>query len=239
MTPVEVSVFPDTTLVARRRSGLVLDQSRNRHPAPRRGADPASARSHQDRGLDRRAPGAIRTGVEPRASSERSSDESGSRCSPSEGSVPGPRRATILDVGDADLVGIGRPFYAEPDLARRVLGGTDGPGDVATPTDACRRRCSACRASVTTPRSPNAATDRAMRHTACPRPTNWSAASPPRLGAGTAARQQASVAATQARQPPHGATTNPARHPRTHTHRGENQFEPQGKIEAAGRSQVT
>ncbi len=33
----------------------------------------------------------------------------------------------ILDRGHADLVGIGRPFYAEPDLARRVLGGSDEP----------------------------------------------------------------------------------------------------------------
>jgi 2,4-dienoyl-CoA reductase-like NADH-dependent reductase (Old Yellow Enzyme family) len=28
----------------------------------------------------------------------------------------------ILDDGDADMVGIGRPFYAEPDLARRIVG---------------------------------------------------------------------------------------------------------------------
>jgi 2,4-dienoyl-CoA reductase-like NADH-dependent reductase (Old Yellow Enzyme family) len=28
----------------------------------------------------------------------------------------------ILDASQADLVGIGRPFYAEPDLARRILG---------------------------------------------------------------------------------------------------------------------
>ena len=34
----------------------------------------------------------------------------------------------ILDRGDADLVGIGRPFYAEPDLAARILGGGPGPG---------------------------------------------------------------------------------------------------------------
>jgi 2,4-dienoyl-CoA reductase-like NADH-dependent reductase (Old Yellow Enzyme family) len=32
---------------------------------------------------------------------------------------------TILDAGDADMVGIGRPFYAEPDLAARVLGQSD------------------------------------------------------------------------------------------------------------------
>jgi 2,4-dienoyl-CoA reductase-like NADH-dependent reductase (Old Yellow Enzyme family) len=29
----------------------------------------------------------------------------------------------VLDGGEADLVGIGRPFYAEPDLAARILGG--------------------------------------------------------------------------------------------------------------------
>ncbi|HEX3706151.1 MAG TPA: hypothetical protein VHV76_05925 [Mycobacteriales bacterium] len=42
----------------------------------------------------------------------------------------------ILDAGDADMVGIGRPFYAEPDLAERIL------GDDASPR-ACRNsnRC--------------------------------------------------------------------------------------------------
>ncbi len=30
----------------------------------------------------------------------------------------------ILDGGQADMVGIGRPFYAEPDLAERILGGS-------------------------------------------------------------------------------------------------------------------
>lgn len=34
----------------------------------------------------------------------------------------------ILERGDADLVGIGRPFYAEPDLPRRILGGDDSAG---------------------------------------------------------------------------------------------------------------
>jgi 2,4-dienoyl-CoA reductase-like NADH-dependent reductase (Old Yellow Enzyme family) len=35
----------------------------------------------------------------------------------------------ILDAGDADLVGIGRPFYAEPDLAARILGSDADPRD--------------------------------------------------------------------------------------------------------------
>lgn len=34
----------------------------------------------------------------------------------------------ILDDGQADMVGIGRPFYAEPDLPRRILGGSEEPG---------------------------------------------------------------------------------------------------------------
>jgi len=33
----------------------------------------------------------------------------------------------ILDAGQADMVGIGRPFYAEADLASRILGGSDEP----------------------------------------------------------------------------------------------------------------
>ena len=34
---------------------------------------------------------------------------------------------SILDSAQADMVGIGRPFYAEPDLAARILGGDHGP----------------------------------------------------------------------------------------------------------------
>jgi 2,4-dienoyl-CoA reductase-like NADH-dependent reductase (Old Yellow Enzyme family) len=33
----------------------------------------------------------------------------------------------ILDRGDADMVGIGRPFYAEPDLAARILSDDGAP----------------------------------------------------------------------------------------------------------------
>jgi 2,4-dienoyl-CoA reductase-like NADH-dependent reductase (Old Yellow Enzyme family) len=35
----------------------------------------------------------------------------------------------ILDAGEADMVGIGRPFYAEPDLASRILGNDVGAHD--------------------------------------------------------------------------------------------------------------
>jgi tRNA-dihydrouridine synthase len=45
--------------------------------------------------------------------------------------VGGIRTATeveeILDQGEADLVGLGRPFYAEPDLAARILGHDRAP----------------------------------------------------------------------------------------------------------------
>jgi 2,4-dienoyl-CoA reductase-like NADH-dependent reductase (Old Yellow Enzyme family) len=122
VTPVEVSVFPDTTLS---RGGVPDSLWTNQGMAERfRRASPRRVR----RGVikagswvgGRRAPfepvwnrslfaaakrqataipvfavGGIRTGGEVRA---------------------------ILDAGEADLVGIGRPFYAEPDLAARILG---------------------------------------------------------------------------------------------------------------------
>src|SRR5437763_43265 len=52
---------------------------------------------------------------------------------PAETAPPGFPRATeaevhaILDDGQADMVGIGRPFYAEADLAARILGDDPGP----------------------------------------------------------------------------------------------------------------
>jgi 2,4-dienoyl-CoA reductase-like NADH-dependent reductase (Old Yellow Enzyme family) len=125
VTPVEVSVFPDTTLSR----GAVPDSfwtnpgiaERLRRAAPARrrrvtikaGAwlggkrAPFSPVWNRDlfaavkrtAGIPVFAVGGIRTGAEVRA---------------------------VLDAGDADLVGIGRPFYAEPDLAARIL--DDGAG---------------------------------------------------------------------------------------------------------------
>jgi 2,4-dienoyl-CoA reductase-like NADH-dependent reductase (Old Yellow Enzyme family) len=127
VTPVSVSVFPDTTLSR----GAVPDSfwsnpgiaARLRRAAPSRrrravikagawwGGHRAPFAPVWNRQLfaavKRRATipvfavGGIRTGTEVRE---------------------------ILAAGDADLVGIGRPFYAEPDLAARVLAGDDGPG---------------------------------------------------------------------------------------------------------------
>jgi len=34
---------------------------------------------------------------------------------------------SILDSGEAAMVGIGRPFYAEPDLAERILADDEAP----------------------------------------------------------------------------------------------------------------
>lgn len=120
VTPVEVSVFPDTTLSR----GAVPDSfwtnpgiaARLQRAAPTRrrrvtikaGAWVGGKRApfspvwnrdlfatvKRTAGIPVFAVGGIRTGAEVRA---------------------------VLETGDADLVGIGRPFYAEPDLAARIL----------------------------------------------------------------------------------------------------------------------
>lgn len=64
----------------------------------------------------------------------------------------------ILDGGLADMVGIGRPFYAEPDLAARILAGDDAPR-------ACRNsnRCVPAQMLGMPGACYNPATHRAMR----------------------------------------------------------------------------
>jgi 2,4-dienoyl-CoA reductase-like NADH-dependent reductase (Old Yellow Enzyme family) len=126
VTPVEVSVFPDTTLSR----GAVPDSfwtnpgiaKRLRAAAPTRrrravietgawlGAKRAPFRPVWNRELF----GAVkrRAGIPVLAvGGIRSADDARS----------------ILDAGEADLVGLGRPFYAEPDVARRFLGDAEGP----------------------------------------------------------------------------------------------------------------
>jgi 2,4-dienoyl-CoA reductase-like NADH-dependent reductase (Old Yellow Enzyme family) len=126
ITPVEVSVFPDTTLS---RGGVpdalwtnpamaqrlrVAAPSRRRRftltAGARLGARRAPFSPVWNRSLFREvtalvsvpvfAVGGIRTADEVNA---------------------------ILDGGEADMVGIGRPFYAEPDLAARILAGDPAP----------------------------------------------------------------------------------------------------------------
>ena len=128
VTPVEVSVFPDTTLVARRRARLVLDEPRHGRAAPRaprrRGAGARSSRA---------APGGARAARRSQPVWNRGLVRRGeaARAGIPVFAVGGIRTAAevrdILDAGDADMVGIGRPFYAEPDLAARILAGDDGP----------------------------------------------------------------------------------------------------------------
>lgn len=126
VTPVEVSVFPDTTLSR----GGVPDSlwtnqgmaTRFLEASPKRsrrvvlkagswwGGKTAPFAPVWNRELFRRAKAAVDIPVF---------------------AVGGIRTAEevrgILDAGEADLVGIGRPFYAEADLAAKILGGSDEP----------------------------------------------------------------------------------------------------------------
>jgi 2,4-dienoyl-CoA reductase-like NADH-dependent reductase (Old Yellow Enzyme family) len=127
LTPVGVSVFPDTTLS---RGGVPRSLRTNRAMAER---------------LRRAAPGRLERAV------LMAGYEVGGRSAPFEPvwnrsrfravralvdvpvfAVGGIRDAEqvrqILADGEADMVGIGRPFYAEPDLARRILSGSADEG---------------------------------------------------------------------------------------------------------------
>jgi 2,4-dienoyl-CoA reductase-like NADH-dependent reductase (Old Yellow Enzyme family) len=124
ITPVEVSVFPDTTLS---RGGTpdslwtnasMAERLRNAAPSRRRraiikggawlGAKRARFRPVWNRALFTAAKRAVTIPVFA-VGGIRTSQEA----------------HAILERGEADMVGIGRPFYAEPDLAQRLL--TDDP----------------------------------------------------------------------------------------------------------------
>lgn len=126
VTPVEVSVFPDTTLS---RGGIPTSLWRNKAIAGR-------FRTAAPRALERRVieAGYVAGGV----TAPFRPVWNRSRCAAVKRlvSIPvlavgGIRAAAevddILGSGDADLVGIGRPFYAEADLAARILGGDGAP----------------------------------------------------------------------------------------------------------------
>jgi 2,4-dienoyl-CoA reductase-like NADH-dependent reductase (Old Yellow Enzyme family) len=126
VTPVEVSVFPDTTLS---RGGIPSSIWRNRAMAAR-------FRTAAPRAVERRVieAGYVVGGVTApfRPVWNRSRFQTVKRLV----SIPvlavgGIRTAAevndIVDSGEADLVGIGRPFYAEADLAARILGGGVAP----------------------------------------------------------------------------------------------------------------
>ena len=71
----------------------------------------------------------------------------------------------ILEGGEADMVGIGRPFYAEPDLARRLLGPATPTRRAATPTAASRPRCSGMKGVCYTPEARRVAAELRRRTT--------------------------------------------------------------------------
>jgi 2,4-dienoyl-CoA reductase-like NADH-dependent reductase (Old Yellow Enzyme family) len=126
VTPVEVSMLPDTTLsrggvpdslwtnrgiaerlrraapTRTRRAAIILGAWWGGHRAPFRPVwnRQLFAEAHRGASIPVFAVGGIRTADE----------------------VSG-----ILDGGEADMVGIGRPFYAEPDLARRILADDPAP----------------------------------------------------------------------------------------------------------------
>ncbi|HVF32272.1 MAG TPA: hypothetical protein VM933_04460 [Acidimicrobiales bacterium] len=128
VTPVEVSVFPDTTLS---RGGVPDSLWANKGMADRFAkASPSPVRRAVIKGQSwlgaRRAPFEPVWNRSLFAAVKR-------RVSIPVLAVGGIRTARevhgILDAGEADLVGIGRPFYAEPDLAVRILGDHSAPSD--------------------------------------------------------------------------------------------------------------
>jgi 2,4-dienoyl-CoA reductase-like NADH-dependent reductase (Old Yellow Enzyme family) len=127
VTPVEVSVFPDTTLS---RGGIPTSLWRNK-----------AMRTRFHAASPRRVERAVLTAgyVLGGATARFSPVWNRSRFVATKAAVSIPVLAVggirdaaevdeILDGDQADLVGIGRPFYAEPDLAARILGGRPEPG---------------------------------------------------------------------------------------------------------------
>jgi 2,4-dienoyl-CoA reductase-like NADH-dependent reductase (Old Yellow Enzyme family) len=127
VTPVEVSVLPDTTLSRGgipdsfwTNAGMRKRLDRAAPSRPRRtmikigawwGGRQAPFRPVWNRHLFRAASSEINIPVFA-VGGIRTADEVNS----------------ILDRGEAAMVGIGRPFYAEPDLAERILGDLPGSG---------------------------------------------------------------------------------------------------------------
>ncbi|HUF32632.1 MAG TPA: hypothetical protein VMN58_05415 [Acidimicrobiales bacterium] len=126
VTPVEVSVFPDTTLSRGGVPASILREGgirkRFEQAAPSRVRRAVLTAGYVVGG--RRAP------FRP-VWNRQLFTAAKSRVSIPVFAVGGIRSAEevnqILDDGQADLVGLGRPFYAEPDLAARILAGSPEP----------------------------------------------------------------------------------------------------------------
>jgi 2,4-dienoyl-CoA reductase-like NADH-dependent reductase (Old Yellow Enzyme family) len=126
VTPVEVSVFPDTTLS---RGGIPTSIWRNKGMA-KRFARAAPARHRRAVLVGGYVVGGVTAPFRPVWNRELF------RAVTREVSIPvcavgGIRTAAeadaILDGREADLVGVGRPFYAQPDVARTFLSGSAAP----------------------------------------------------------------------------------------------------------------
>ena len=126
VTPVEVSVFPDTTLS---RGGVPDSLWTNKGMAKRlEKASPSRAR----RGLVKAGAwwGGKTAPFEPvwnRPLFHRASAAVGIPVFAVGGIRTADEVNDILERDEADMVGIGRPFYAEADLARRILAGDPSP----------------------------------------------------------------------------------------------------------------
>ena len=127
VTPVEVSMFPDTTLSR----GGVPDSLWRQQGMKRRFRKAAPSRMRRAVLQAGSWIGAKRSPFEP-VWNRSLFAAARQRVSIPVLAVGGIRTAAevedVLASGDADLVGIGRPFYAEPDLARRILGASHEPG---------------------------------------------------------------------------------------------------------------
>lgn len=124
VTPVHVSVFPDTTLS---RGGIPRSIWNNKaiNGRLRRAAPQRRQRVVLEAGY---ALGGVMSPFKPvwnRAQFSAVKARVGIPVFAVGGIRTGADVHAILDGGQADMVGIGRPFYAEPDLATRILGDAD------------------------------------------------------------------------------------------------------------------
>ena len=146
VTPVEVSVFPDTTLEPRRRARVDLDEQGDEGRASSKAAPSRRAAGRSDGGRrGRRQAQPVRAGVEPRRCSGRRSGGCRSRCSRSAASAPraevrrDPRRRRRRH-------GRHRPAVLRRARPRRAASSAATRDAAAVPelaTSACRPRCSA------------------------------------------------------------------------------------------------
>ena len=126
VTPVQLSVLPDTTLS---KGDVPASLWRNK-TMKRRLREAAPSRVQWSVIMAGYFLGSVRNPFRP-VWNRRIFAEAERRLSIPVFAVGGIRTAEevngVLEAGEADMVGIGRPFYAEPDLAARVLAGSEEP----------------------------------------------------------------------------------------------------------------